>query len=109
MPKTTANLDNCFVFWKDNVGMSRQTFDMKSETESVSEEERPHCEFRCRVIRPNPAHVPAAMFFADSIQHSNILYFYQPVFGKDSTDGCVWIWRYQVLFDHGNNVIDADG
>lgn len=89
--------------------MSRQTFDMKSEAESVPEEERSHCEFRCRVIRPNPAHVPAAMFFADSIQHSNILYFYQPVFGKDSTDGCVWIWRYQVLFDHGNNVIDADG
>ena len=49
--------------------MSRQTFDMKSEAESVSEEERSHCEFRCRVIRPNPAHVPAAMFWANFLDH----------------------------------------
>lgn len=76
MPKTTANLNNCFVFWKDNVGMSRQTFDMKSEAESVSEEERSHCEFRCRVIRPNPAHVPASFFFGQGIHND---YFASPI------------------------------
>lgn len=72
MPKTTANLDNCFVFWKDNVGMSRQTFDMKSETESVSEKERSHYEFRFRVIRPDTLHDLSACCYVKTIHQENV-------------------------------------
>ena len=49
--------------------MSRQTFDMKSEAESVSEEERAHQEFRYCVFRPDTTHIPASLISINSIHH----------------------------------------
>ena len=39
MPETAAHLDNSPIFRENNIGMPRQTFDMKPETEAMPEKE----------------------------------------------------------------------
>ncbi len=39
MPETASHLDNSPIFRENNIGMPRQTFDMKPETEAMPEKE----------------------------------------------------------------------
>lgn len=39
MPETATHLDNSLIFRKNDIGMSRQIFDMKPEAESMTEKE----------------------------------------------------------------------
>ena len=50
MPETAADLNDRLVFRQHDVRMSRQIFDMKSETESMPEEKRANQEFRSCVF-----------------------------------------------------------
>lgn len=62
MPETAAHLDYCLVLRQDNIGMARQIFDMKTETEAMPEEKRANHEFRFRILTVNPPHIPTTLF-----------------------------------------------
>jgi len=50
MPKAPTHLYDGSVFCHNNVRMSRQGFDMKTESETITMQKRPHKHFRLRVF-----------------------------------------------------------
>ena len=64
MPKATSDFNDCFVLGQDDIWMSWQTLDVKSESKAVSVKERANKHLRLCVFGPDAAHVPTALRFA---------------------------------------------
>ena len=60
MPETTTHLNDCLVFWQNNVRVPRQSLYMQSKTKPAPKEKRADPKFRNRVFAENTPHSSAS-------------------------------------------------
>ena len=67
MPEAAVNKDYEIISGKNDVGRSGNMSGVKSETKAQLVKHRSDFQFRRRIFRPDTGHVPAAMFFCQSV------------------------------------------
>ena len=75
MPKTSIYKDSSFIFWKYNIGLPRQVFNMQPIPESILEKEFTHGHFRFGVLAPDLAHVVTSGSLVMNVGHGVKLHY----------------------------------
>jgi len=75
MPVPEASVDEyCgFVFRQDDVRLAWQVAAIHAKPESHAVQKAAHDQFRLRVLRANPGHVPASLLRCQLVNHASIL------------------------------------
>jgi hypothetical protein len=60
MPKTSMNENGYAVFWQNDIWFARQIASMQPISVTKRIQSLPHGQFRIRVARFDPRHIPAA-------------------------------------------------
>ena len=73
MPKASVDEDASTILLQHNIGRTRQSLHIDTETEAMCEEEFPHNHLRLRVLAPDACHAAMPLFGSQFICHFLIL------------------------------------
>lgn len=73
MPEAAVDKNDRVPLWKHDVGMPRQFGRMQTVAEPQCMQVTAHDHLRLRVLRPNPAHHLAALFWGKGVHYSDFL------------------------------------
>ena len=71
VPKAAVDEDDGLVLGQHHVRPTRKFLSVQPETIAEPMQQRANDPFRCRVLAVDPAHVPTAAFFTQSVTHKN--------------------------------------
>ena len=71
MPKASSHFYHGFIFWKNDIGMTRQILKVKPESKSISVKEGTDEHFRLSIRGSDTAHIPTSTIFGQGVHLSD--------------------------------------
>lgn len=70
VPKTSVDENYCFIFRQDNIGCSRQVFDMYPKAQAIGVQKTANHNFGARILAANSSHTIMALLRCHPVCHS---------------------------------------